>query len=47
MLSRTVLANRNGSCGTTPSWRRSDSIDHVAQVEAVDAHAPGSRVVEA
>ena len=41
-LSRIVPWNRNGSCGTTPSWRRSDSMRDVAQVVAVDA-APGPR----
>ena len=36
MLSRTEPANRNASCGTIPSWRRSERTVHVAQVVAVD-----------
>ena len=40
MLSRTVPAKRKPSCGTIPSWLRSDSWRHVAQVDAVDRDPP-------
>jgi len=46
MLSVTVPAKRNPSCGTMPSWCRSDAWAHVAQVVAVDGDAPLERVVE-
>ena len=47
MFSATVPAKRKPSCGTIPSWRRSDSCVDVAQVDAVDRDAPLGRVVEA
>ena len=47
MLSRTVPANRNPSCGTTPSWLAQRLLRHVAKVDAVDRDAALDRVVEA
>ncbi len=47
MFSRTVPAKRKPSCGTMPSWRRSDACVDVAQVDAVDRDPALGRVVEA
>ena len=40
-------ANRNDSCGTTPSWLRKRVQRDVADVVAVDEHLAVERVVEA
>ena len=40
MLSATVPAKRKPSCGTIPSWRRSDCLRDVAQVVPVDLDPP-------
>ena len=37
MLSAIVPEKRNGSCGTRPIWRRSESLGDLAHVDAVDA----------
>ena len=47
MFSATVPAKRKPSCGTIPSWRRSDSCVRVTQVAAVDEDRTVGRVVEA
>ena len=43
----TVPENRNASCGHDPHLRAQRAARDVAQVVAVDEHAPGGRVVEA
>ena len=46
MLSRSVPANRNGSCGTTPIWRRSDaSVTSRRSCPSIRMR-PAGRVVE-
>ena len=46
ILSRTDRLNSTFSCSTTPNCRRSQAASTIAEVDAVDEHAPTLRHVQ-